>query len=174
MARSRSSGFLFLVSALVFGFVPGSAGRAADGGDNREREVYEALHQADLLAGQEARDAYPLIKEEGEVDATYLDDRVAFREERKRRGRDEVARRFGLLIDQVEAIGRRGDAEHWTLSDDPKPDHSSEAADRIALGVLALSLLVAFCGIVYCALFRRSLLVEAYTAVVIAWRRYVR
>ena len=109
-----------------------------------------------------------------EVDATYLDDRVAFREERKRRGRDEVARRFGLLIDQVEAIGRRGDAEHWPLIDDPKPDPSSEAADRIALGVLALSLLVAFCGIVYCALFRRSLLVEAYTAVVIAWRRYGR
>src|SRR5262249_53577580 len=158
----RAPGTVILVTALMLSLVPGPPGRAADGGD-REREVYEAVHQAERLASEATREAYPILEDTGPLDESYLEHRSSFREDQISRGRGEVARRFGLTIDEVEAIRRRGDAEHWPLSDDPKPDPWSAAADRVAAGVLAFSLFIAGCALVYCVLFRRSLLVEFRT-----------
>jgi hypothetical protein len=174
MFRLRASGTVILVTALMLSLVPGPPGRAAEGGGDREREVYEAVHQADRLASEAAREAYPIPEDAAPLDESYIEQRSAFREDQMRRGRGEVARRFGLSIDEVEAIRRRGDAEHWPLSDDPKPDPWSDAADRVAAGLLALSLFIACCALAYCVLFRRSLLVEFWTAAVAAWRWWMR
>jgi hypothetical protein len=174
MARSRSSRLLPLIAMLIPGFLPGSDGRAADGGDNREREVYEALHQADLQAAEVMRELYPLLDENGEPNTGYLEARLEFHEDRKRLGRDEVARRFGLTIDEVEAIRRRGDAEHWPLSDDPRPEPWRDTADRTAAIVLVVSAVLACCGLVYCAFRHPSLLVQAYTTAGTAWRWFAR
>jgi hypothetical protein len=173
MFRWRASGTVILVTSLMLSLVPGPPGRAADGGD-RDRAVYEAVHQADGLASEAAREAYSIPEDAGPVDESYYERRSAFREDQMRRGRDEVARRFGLSIDEVEAILRRGDAEHWPLSNDPKPDPWSDKADRVAAGLLAFSLFIACCALVYCVHFRRSLLVEFWTAAVAAWRWWMR
>lgn len=174
MARSRSSGLLLPVAMLLSGLLPGSQGRAADGDTNRELRVYEALHQADLQAAAAAREAFPLFDEDGEPSTAYLDARLGLQEDEKRRGRDEVAGSFGLTIDQVEAIRRRGDAEHWPLSDDPQPDPWSDVIDRAAIILLGLSAFLACCGLVYCAFRRSDLLGQAQTTAVAAWRWYVR
>jgi hypothetical protein len=97
--------------------------RPIRGDDDRDRAVYEALHQGGLQASKDAQERYPfsgLRAGDNEANRRYLESRRTVYEASKAVSREKIARKFGMTLAEVEAIQRRGDTEKWPVSDDPR------------------------------------------------------
>jgi hypothetical protein len=88
----------------------------------RDQEAYVASYQAGLWASKEANRYFPFSGLSGDkaFNKSYLDTRHAMYEERKRAGREIVARSFGLTMERLDAIQEKGDRENWKVWDIPR------------------------------------------------------
>src|SRR5437868_10455327 len=77
----------------------------------REHDAYDALYQAGLWAMNQMARRYPptaFSTPDPERNQWVLAARCAYYEERKRAAREAVAEDFGLTIQELEAIERKG------------------------------------------------------------------